>query len=213
MQGVYGIVDLGALQARGWSPRPFSESLLRGGIRILQLRAKGSSARTMLDVLRELVPLVEASGAHIYCNDRPDVAVLSGAHGVHLGQDDVSIEVARSLGVKNIGLSTHNESQFLRALQARPSYIAVGPIFSTSTKPDAEPVVGLETLQRLVKRARAEAPTIPIVGIGGITKGTIESVARCGAIPAVISALLPPLFEEIEGQARELVALGQVGAG
>jgi thiamine-phosphate pyrophosphorylase len=122
-------------------------------------------------------------------NDRPDLAVIAGWDGVHVGHADMSSCDARKvMGAEKhwVGVSTHNEEQVVEAQSWCADYVAVGPVFATSTKGDAEPVIGLEG----VRRARA-LTTKPIVAIGGITRENARSVMDAGADSvAVIGGLL-----------------------
>lgn len=165
------------------------QMMLAGGARLIQLRDKDASARELLDAARTCLPLTQAAGARLIINDRVDVALTSGADGVHLGQEDLSVEEARDiLGEdKIIGVSTHSLEQFKAALETSANYIAVGPVFQTKTKENADPVVGLE----LVRQAKALADR-PLVAIGGITVERAAEVIAAGADSiAVISALYP----------------------
>jgi thiamine-phosphate pyrophosphorylase len=121
-------------------------------------------------------------------NDRPDVAFLAGASGVHVGQDDLDVEQARGVvgSGKLVGVSTHNLEQFQSAAQSSADYIAVGPIFSTSSKSNPDPIVGLD----FIRKMRTLTPK-PIVGIGGISLDRAKSVIEAGADSvAVISGIL-----------------------
>ena len=121
-------------------------------------------------------------------NDRPDIAVLAGATGVHVGQEDLEVEQARELvsAEKWVGVSTHNIEQFRRAARTSADYVAVGPIFATGSKANPDPVVGTDLLRRV--RGFTEKP---IVAIGGITVETAASVIEAGAdCVAVISDIL-----------------------
>src|SRR5262249_8792649 len=142
-----------------------------------------------LDAARECLPLTRAAGAKLIINDRVDVALTAEADGVHLGQDDLSVEEARELleEGKIIGLSTHSLEQFQAGLQTSADYLAVGPIYATTTKENPDPVVGLE----LITAAKAITDR-PIVAIGGITVERAPEVIAAGADSvAVISALYP----------------------
>lgn len=169
------------------------QKLLAGGARLIQLRDKEASARELLDAARASLRLTQAAGAKLIINDRVDVALTSEADGVHLGQDDLTVEEAREIlgDDKIIGISTHSIDQFRAALETTADYIAVGPVFPTKTKENADPVVGLE----LVRQARALTDR-PLVAIGGITPERSREVIDAGADSvAVISALYP--FMEI----------------
>ena len=163
--------------------------MLAGGARLVQLRDKDASARELLDQARACVKLTREAGAKLIINDRVDVALTVGADGVHLGQDDLSVEDAREiLGEdKIIGVSTHSIDQFRAALETSASYIAVGPVYPTKTKENPAPIVGLE----LVREAKGLTDR-PLVAIGGITAERAPEVIAAGADSvAVISALYP----------------------
>lgn len=169
------------------------QMMLAGGSRLIQLRDKDASAKEILDAARKCLPLSRAAGATLIVNDRVDVVLTSNADGVHLGQDDLSVEEAREIlgDDKIIGVSTHSLDQFRAALETTANYIAVGPVFPTKTKENADPVVGLEFV-REAKRLTDR----PLVAIGGITIERAPEVIAAGADSvAVISALYP--FAEI----------------
>ncbi|MCW5969480.1 MAG: thiamine phosphate synthase [Blastocatellales bacterium] len=164
--------------------------LLVGGARLIQLRDKQANARHLLDDARIALKLTRAAGARLIVNDRVDVALAADADGVHLGQDDLAVEEARAIlgPEKIIGLSTHTLEQFREGLLTSADYLAVGPVYTTKTKDDASPVVGLE----MVRRAH-ELADRPLVAIGGITRQRAREVIDAGADTiAVISALYPP---------------------
>jgi thiamine-phosphate pyrophosphorylase len=165
-----------------------AQNLAAAGVRLLQYRNKQASARELLEKSQALAAELLPSGVTFIVNDRPDVAALAGAGGVHLGQDDLGVEAARSLMEQNsiIGISTHNEAQFRAAVSSSADYLAIGPVFETSSKHNADPVVGLETL-RAVRRLTDK----PIVAIGGITLERAPEVIAAGANSvAVISDIL-----------------------
>jgi thiamine-phosphate pyrophosphorylase len=157
------------------------------GVRLAQLRAKQATTGALLDESRQLLSLL-SPGCSLIVNDRADVAALSGAAGVHLGQNDLPVEAARLLlgPDRVIGLSTHNQPQ-LEAASALPAdYLALGPIFPTSTKADTQPAVGLERLRELRRRTEK-----PLLAIGGITVENAAAVIEAGADSvAVISGWL-----------------------
>jgi thiamine-phosphate pyrophosphorylase len=163
-------------------------SLAEAGVRLLQYRNKSASARRYLDSSSSLASLLGAHGVSFFVNDRPDVALLSGADGVHVGQDDLDVEQARRvLGHdKLVGVSTHNLEQFEKTAATSADYVAVGPLFSTSSKANPDPVVGLDFLRRV------RGLTVkPIVAIGGIILDRAASVIEAGADSvAVISGIL-----------------------
>jgi thiamine-phosphate diphosphorylase len=165
------------------------ERLLAGGARLIQLRDKEASAREMFEAAQACVKLTRAAGATLLINDRVDIALATDADGVHLGQDDLTVAEARALlgPQKIIGVSTHSLAQVEAALVTSANYIAVGPIFPTTTKANPDPVVGLE----LLRQART-LTSLPLVAIGGITLDTAAEVVGAGADSvAVISALYP----------------------
>jgi thiamine-phosphate pyrophosphorylase len=190
LRGLYPIVDLDALERHALDPLAFAERVVAARPPLLQLRAKSAGGRATLALLRELVPLCRASGTALFANDRPDLAVLAGADGVHVGQDDLPLaEVRRFAPGLRVGVSTHDFAQLERALAERPDYVAFGPVFATPSKRNHEPVVGLEGLERA--HALSLAAKVPLVAIGGID---LERAALAGAhaeVVAVIGALLP----------------------
>lgn len=183
---LYPITDC---QLSNCSHEEIVQMMLAAGARLIQLRDKDASAKELLDAARASVKLTREAGATLIINDRVDVALTSGADGVHLGQEDLSVEEAREIlgDDKIIGVSTHNLAQFKAALETSANYIAVGPVFSTTTKENPDPVVGLE----LVSEARKLADR-PLVAIGGISVERAPAVIAAGADGvAVISALYP----------------------
>ena len=163
-------------------------SLAEAGVRLLQYRNKSALARQYLNNSRELADALRPHGASFFVNDRPDVAFLSGASGVHVGQDDLDVEQARLVvGRDNlVGVSTHNLEQFERATAGSADYIAVGPVFNTSSKADPDPVVGLDFIRK-TRRLTDK----PVIAIGGITLERAASAIEAGADSvAVISGIL-----------------------
>lgn len=163
--------------------------LCEGGARVVQLREKRLSAREFYAEVLEALRVARSFGAKLIINDRVDVALAVGADGVHVGQDDVPPETARSLlGAQAIiGFSTHSVEQAIDAARLPVDYIAIGPVFNTSSKENPDPVVGLEG----VRLVHAATGTVPLVAIGGITAETAPSVLTAGAgSVAVIGALL-----------------------
>jgi thiamine-phosphate pyrophosphorylase len=163
-------------------------SLAEAGVRLLQYRNKSAPARRYLDSSRELAETLRPRGVSFFVNDRPDVAALAGATGVHVGQEDLDVEQARRVVGRDrlVGVSTHNLEQFERAAASSADYIAVGPIYETSTKANPDPVVGVDLLRR-VRRLSDK----PVVAIGGITLEHAAAVIEAGADSiAVISGIL-----------------------
>jgi len=165
-----------------------TRSLLAGGVDILQLRMKNFSSSQKIDVAKKILPLCKEKGVPFIINDSIDVALVVGADGVHLGQDDVSVSDAKSILQKNmiVGISTHNTEQYKRALTYNPDYIAIGPIFDTKSKSnDILPGIGLDAILSLPKNRN-----IPLVGIGGIDEQNVLDVINSGIDSvALISAL------------------------
>jgi len=155
-----------------------AQELAAAGVRWLQYRDKSASARDLLETSRKLVSSLSSRGSSLIVNDRPDVAALAGAAGVHVGQEDLDAEQARAVVGKEmwVGVSTHTLEQFRRAAATSADYIAVGPVFDTTSKANPDPVVGLE----LIRQAR-QLTDKPIVAIGGITLDRAASVIGAGA--------------------------------
>jgi thiamine-phosphate pyrophosphorylase len=164
-----------------------AQALFDAGVRLLQVRNKSSGARELLDQVERILS-VAPSGAAVIVNDRVDVAKLAGAAGVHLGQTDIPAGSARQILGKDriIGWSTHNLDQAVEAEKLPVDYIAVGPVFPTSTKLNADPVVGVDGLAAICKAVRK-----PVVAIGGIQLENVREVLDAGAQSvAVIRDLL-----------------------
>lgn len=208
MRGLYPIVDVDALQQRGLEPLAFAHQVLSVRPSLLQLRAKRASARDTLALLRALLPMCRSHGTLLFANDRPDLALLAGADGVHVGQDDLTPAGVREVAPRlRIGLSTHSLQQLEAALLERPDYVAFGPVFATQSKQNPDPVVGLGALAAATERAARKG--IALVAIGGIDLHRAPEVERHGALGAVIGALLGGRLADVSGRARELhTALG-----
>lgn len=168
--------------------------LVSAGVALIQYRNKSGKARIMLEQARELLRHSRegAPAPHelkLIMNDRADLCLAADFNGVHIGQDDLSPESVRKIIGPNrwLGVSTHNPEQLREADQTSAEYLAIGPVFATSSKQNPDPVVGLEG----VRRAR-EITRKPLVAIGGITRSNARSVIDAGADSvAVISDLLP----------------------
>ena len=189
MRGLYPIVDLDTLTKRNLAPLTFAQAVLTARPPLLQLRAKHQAPRFVLELLAQLKPLCAESGTLLFANDRPDLALLAGVDGVHVGQDDVPLEAVRQLpGNLRVGVSTHDLQQLEAALSLRPDYVAFGPIFATSSKEGADPALGLAMLERAAALARAA--NIPLCVIGGLTLNIAPQLAPYSVLAAVISDLL-----------------------
>jgi len=182
---LYVILDAGMLTEPAGDT---AQKLMDAGVKLLQYRAKNAAAREVWAESRAIAEAGRRGRCVFIVNDRPDVAYLAGADGVHVGQDDLDVEQARQvIGPERwVGVSTHNLEQFRQAAASSADYIAVGPIFQTSSKANPDPVVGTELLRRV--RPLTEKP---IVAIGGISLDRAVEVMAAGADSvAVISDIL-----------------------
>ncbi len=182
---LYVILDSGLLNI---PVQDCAQELADAGVRLMQYRAKITPARDLLSSSRNLARQLNPLGVSLVVNDRPDVAVLAGATGVHVGQEDLEVEQARALVGKGrwVGVSTHNIEQFRAAAATSSDYIAVGPVFATTSKANPDPVVGTELIRRV-----KDLTDKPIVAIGGITLENAASVIAAGAdCVAVIGDIL-----------------------
>lgn len=187
---LYPILDTATLAARGGLDlRRAARILLDAGVQILQVRHKGHFSRDLFETTRSLSMDCQAAGAAFVINDRLDVAMLLDA-AVHLGQEDLPPREARRLYPRGrIGFSTHNPEQLREAARdgAAADYLALGPIYATGSKANADPEVGIANL-RLWRGLTAR----PLVAIGGITLANARAVLDAGADSiAVIGALYP----------------------
>ncbi len=165
----------------------FAEKLAAGGCALLQYRNKSGHTRVMLEQARELKKRV-GGAVKLIMNDRADLCLAAEFDGVHVGQDDLSAEAVRRIigSGRWLGVSTHNPEQLREADLTSADYLAIGPVFSTSSKEKPDPVVGLEGVCRARQLTRK-----PLVAIGGITRANAASVIEAGADSvAVISDLL-----------------------
>jgi len=179
---LYAIAD-----AAFGDPVVLASELFDGGARLVQIRNKIATDREFFNQVVAILKFAPAD-SRVIVNDRADVALLSGAGGVHLGQTDLPLQrIRRILSVTQIlGYSTHNSMQAVDAERLPVDYIAAGPVFPTSTKADADPVIGLNGLREICSRVSR-----PVVAIGGITMQNAREVFACGASSvAVISDLL-----------------------
>lgn len=204
---IYPILDTASLDARAIPIETAAAAFLEGGAGILQIRHKGHWIRAVFESAKLVARLCRQAGAALVVNDRADFALLLEA-GLHVGQDDLPPRDARRLmGVHAaIGFSSHDSRQLCAAAQEPVDYVALGPIFSTASKRNPDPVVGVEELRR-------SRPLIakPLVAIGGITLENAREVLDAGADSvAVIAGLLPPepsarsLRERMEEWSRAL---------
>jgi thiamine-phosphate pyrophosphorylase len=172
---LYAIIDPTLLTI---SELELAETLAGSGVELVQYRNKTGSSRQFFDVSRQLSTALAPLGVRLIVNDRPDIALLAGAGGVHVGQEDLSVEDARAVcgADRWVGVSTHTFEQLAAADRTSADYIAFGPIFTTATKKNPDPVVGTE----LLRKARLLTKK-PLVAIGGITLDRAAEVFRAGA--------------------------------
>jgi thiamine-phosphate diphosphorylase len=180
LPALYAILD--PEQIGGNSPDSVLRQLLQGGAKMIQLRAKAMSSRDFIQLAQKARDLTIPFDCKLIVNDRIDIALGSAADGVHLGQEDLPLEVGRKLlGDRLIGISTHSLEQAKEAEANGADYIGFGPIFGTATKNTGYTARGVEMLARV----RA-AVALPIIAIGGITEANIQEVWRAGADSAAI---------------------------
>jgi thiamine-phosphate pyrophosphorylase len=187
---LYAILDADSLRFRGLDPFAVLDAWLDVGVRLVQLRAKSAPSGLLLEWADRAARRMHEAGGLLIVNDRADIALLAGADGVHVGQDDVAPRDIRRIdkGRLRIGLSTHTPGQFEAGCAEPVAYLAIGPVFPTSTKgAAAEPPVGLDGVRSVSARSNG----LPVVAIGGITLENAASVIEAGAASvAVISDLL-----------------------
>ena len=172
---LYAIIDPALLTT---SELILAETLAGSGVELIQYRNKTAPSRQFFDVSRQLSSALAPRGVRFIVNDRADIALLAGAGGVHVGQDDLSVEEARAICGNEIwvGVSTHTLDQVKAADRTTANYIALGPVFPTTTKKNPDAVVGTE----LLRRAR-QITAKPLVAIGGITLDRAAEVYLAGA--------------------------------
>jgi thiamine-phosphate pyrophosphorylase len=163
-------------------PVRLAMELFDGGASLVQIRHKTASSRILIQEV-DAVLTIRPRHARIVVNDRPDVARLTHTFGVHLGQEDLAPTLARTVLAEGqaIGYSTHNLSQAMEADRAPVDYIAVGPIFETTTKENPAPVLGLERLREVCSHIHK-----PVVAIGGISLDSAQEVLDCGAASVAV---------------------------
>ncbi len=205
---LYAILDCDTVAARGWASADVCRAWLNAGVRLIQLRAKSARFGAFLDVAGEVATLCREAGATLYINDRADIAVLCGADGVHVGQDDLAVtDVHRDHTGLLVGLSTHSDAQVAAAVRQPISYLAIGPVFGTESKDTGYSPVGLVQVEHAAVVAHAAG--LPLVAIGGITFERAPAVWAAGAdAVAVISDLLPSDAAGLETRARSWLRIG-----
>ncbi len=191
LPALYAILDTDVTRARGLEPLAVVAAWLEAGVRLIQLRAKSLPLGPMVELADSVVSMARPFEATVIINDRADVARLSGAAGVHLGQDDLTVADVRAIVGPDalVGWSTHSIAQAVEACQVPVSYVAMGPVFATATKAQPDPVVGVAGVRAVASLAGEQG--IPVVAIGGITLDRALAVLEVGATSvAVISDLL-----------------------
>ncbi|MFZ0580912.1 MAG: thiamine phosphate synthase [Candidatus Acidiferrales bacterium] len=183
----------------------FAEKLAAAGVELIQLRAKNLSSRRFHELSAALVRRLAQYPVRVIVNDRPDIAALASAHGVHVGQEDLPVADARKICPPQqwVGVSTHSLEQLRAADLTSADYIAVGPVFPTVTKENPDPVVGLEFLRAARKITRK-----PLVAIGGITVQSASEVFKAGADSVAVISDLATAPDPAQ-RAREYLALAK----
>jgi thiamine-phosphate pyrophosphorylase len=198
----YPILDSELLAAAKVDPLELARVLVAAGARLVQFRHKAPYTRDAYEQAKAIAQIVQQSGGRYVINDRADIALMAGADGVHLGQDDLPPSAVRRIAGDKllIGFSTHNEEQLRLGDREPVDYLAIGPIFGTSSKANPDPVVGVDALRRL-----REATGKPLVAIGGITRERAAAVLAAGADSlAVLSDIVA---EDLPARAREWLRL------
>lgn len=178
---------------------------VRGGVTCLQYRDKTSTTRQMIERARALKSLLEGTGVPLFINDRVDVALASGADGVHVGRDDMAVDQARSiLGPdKLLGVTLKNEGEVAALDPTLVDYGSFGGVFETTSKKNPDPPIGVDGLTALAKQLKGKAPNLPQCAIAGINQSNVVSVIACGLDGAcVITAITKAA--DAESAARDL---------
>ena len=193
LAGVYAIVDESGMATHGRTLSDIARAVLDGGARVVQLRAKNLGARELLAEAARIRRLTADAGAAFILNDRLDLALLADADGVHLGQDDFPLTVARRVvGYKLlIGISTHDLEQARQAVAGEADYIGFGPIYRPMSKDSPYEPLGLDALREVAREV-----DVPVVAIGGLTPDrfgeVLEAGATSGAFVSAVSAARDP---------------------
>ena len=197
---LYGIVDMGYVRPE--DVEQVTSALLQGGVRILQLRAKGVELDAVEAQARRMQPLCRAAGAIFVLNDYPEMAARIGADAVHVGQDGGPLEDVRAIVGPDmlIGRSTHSPEQALAAVAEGADYIGFGPLFPTGTKP-GRPAIGLLDIAPV----QTQLGDFPMYCIGGINGSTLPAVLAAGARRVVIVSWLLQQAD-VAGAARNVIA-------
>ena len=201
---LYAVVDVEACARVGRQPLDVGRAFFSAGVANVQLRAKTVSSGAFLDLALAMGEDARQAGSRVIVNDRADLAVASGAAGVHVGQDDLTPEdVRRVTGPQLlVGLSTHSSGQVAGALEQPISYLAIGPVFATTTKATGYEAVSYGAVRQATAAARPRG--VPVVAIGGISLATAPRVIAAGA--AAIAVIADLLVGDPEARAREYLS-------
>ena len=199
----YPILDIATVRQRGLDPMGSALQLLEAGVKILQYRDKAQLTRGSFDVMMRMASVAQKFGAVFVINDRADLAHNLHA-ALHLGQDDLPPAAARRVTGPDtiIGFSTHNEAQLRQAAKESVDYLALGPIFSTASKENPDPIVGLDELRRL--RPLTDKP---LVAIGGITRENAPQTIDAGADSVAVIGDVFPADANVRARAEEWLKL------
>ena len=182
---LYPIIDADVCGAHGLDPLALALACFRGGALVVQVRVKRGSSAAFLDLAAAIVDAARPFAAAVIVNDRADIALMTGAAGVHVGQEDIPPDDLRRVFAGTIGVSTHDETQASKALASSADYVAVGPVFGTATKETGYTARGLGLVSHA---ARGEKP---VIAIGGITLDRAPELIAAGAASvAVITDIL-----------------------
>lgn len=196
----YPIIDSDVCAARGVDPLAVASGCLAGGARLLQVRVKHGPSASFLALVDAVVAAARPFAATVVVNDRVDIAVMAGAGGAHVGQDDLPPAAARSLlGDGLLGVSTHDRQQVEAALASPADYLAVGPIFATSTKDTGYGARGLDLLRGAAGRGK------PVVAIGGIALESAAAIIDAGA--SAVAVITDVLRDDPERRTRAYLAV------
>ncbi len=196
--GLYLITD--QYIVKGLSHIQIAEKALLGGVKFIQYREKQLSKRESYKIALQLKEITKKFDATLIINDDIDIAMAVDADGIHLGQEDFPVQIARKIlgESKIIGLSTHSLKEAQEAQGSGADYIAIGPIFRSTTKDVREPL-GPDIIKEIKKISR-----LPVIAIGGINENNIEDIMKTGADgAAVISAIIAK--EDITGAVKEFI--------
>ena len=195
---LYVITD--TVQSRGRSPLEIARAALEGGADAVQLRDKSSPAMNLCRLASEIQPMARKFGSLFVVNDRVDVALVTGADGAHVGQDDLPAREVRRLLPRPVilGVSVGSPEEARRAERDGADYLGAGPLFPTATKPEAGEALGIEGFARI-----ARSVSIPVVAVGGISIDTVAAAIGAGAAGvAVVSAVVSA--DDMAAAARSL---------